>query len=50
MIFRLSARRAFTTVALRPQGEYGAPNDYVLDENIEAFVRVAQALRAQGVI
>lgn len=30
--------------------EYGAPGDYVLGANIAGFVRVAEAMRAQGVI
>ena len=30
--------------------EYGAPGDYVLGANISGFVRVAEAMRAQGVI
>jgi glutamate dehydrogenase (NADP+) len=30
--------------------EYGAPGDYVLGANIGGFVRVAEAMRAQGVI
>ena len=30
--------------------EYGAPNDYVLGANIAGFVRVAEAMRALGVI
>ncbi|TCM83503.1 NADP-specific glutamate dehydrogenase [Rhodovulum steppense] len=30
--------------------EYGAPNDYVLGANIAGFVRVAEAMRAMGVI
>ncbi|MDX5360029.1 MAG: NADP-specific glutamate dehydrogenase [Alphaproteobacteria bacterium] len=30
--------------------EYGAPGDYVLGANIAGFVRVADAMRAQGVI
>jgi glutamate dehydrogenase (NADP+) len=30
--------------------EYGAPGDYVLGANIAGFVRVAEAMRALGVI
>jgi glutamate dehydrogenase (NADP+) len=30
--------------------EYGAPGDYVLGANIAGFVRVAEAMRAQGII
>ena len=30
--------------------EYGAPGDYVLGANIAGFVRVAEAMRAFGVI
>jgi glutamate dehydrogenase (NADP+) len=30
--------------------EYGAPDDYVLGANIAGFVRVAEAMRALGVI
>jgi glutamate dehydrogenase (NADP+) len=30
--------------------EYGAPADYVLGANITGFVRVAEAMRALGVI
>ena len=30
--------------------EYGAPGDYVLGANIAGFVRVADAMRAMGVI
>ncbi|PKQ10691.1 MAG: NADP-specific glutamate dehydrogenase [Alphaproteobacteria bacterium HGW-Alphaproteobacteria-1] len=30
--------------------EYGAPGDYVLGANIAGFIRVAEAMRAQGVI
>ncbi|MCA1300623.1 NADP-specific glutamate dehydrogenase [Stappia indica] len=30
--------------------EYGAPGDYVLGANIAGFVRVAEAMKAQGVI
>lgn len=29
---------------------YGAPGDYVLGANIAGFVRVAEAMRALGVI
>ena len=30
--------------------EYGAPGDYVLGANVAGFVRVAEAMRAFGVI
>ena len=30
--------------------EYGVPGDYVLGANIAGFVRVADAMRAMGVI
>jgi glutamate dehydrogenase (NADP+) len=30
--------------------DYGAPGDYVLGANIAGFVRVAEAMRALGVI
>ena len=30
--------------------EYGAPGDYVLGANIASFVRVAEAMRALGLI
>jgi glutamate dehydrogenase (NADP+) len=29
---------------------YGTPNDYVLGANITGFVRVAEAMRALGVV
>jgi glutamate dehydrogenase (NADP+) len=30
--------------------EYGAPGDYVLGANIAGFTRVAEAMRALGII
>jgi glutamate dehydrogenase (NADP+) len=30
--------------------EYGAPGDYVLGANVAGFVRVAEAMRALGVV
>ena len=30
--------------------EYGAPGNYVLGDNIAGFVRVAEAMRAMGVV
>ena len=30
--------------------EYGAPGDYMLGANIAGFVRVAEAMRALGVV
>jgi glutamate dehydrogenase (NADP+) len=34
----------------RTAEEYGAPGDYVLGANIAGFVRVAESMRALGVI
>jgi glutamate dehydrogenase (NADP+) len=42
-------RRIHDTCALTAE-EYGAPGDYVLGANIAGFVRVAEAMRALGVI
>jgi len=34
----------------RTAEEYGAPGDYVLGANITGFARVAEAMRALGVV
>ena len=48
-----AARRsctASTTGARRSAEEYGSPGNYVLGANIAGFIRVAEAMRALGVI
>jgi glutamate dehydrogenase (NADP+) len=42
--------RTIHNVCARTADEYGAPGDYVLGANIAGFVRVAESMRALGVI